>query len=445
MLADILLTILLVLLNAFFVAAEFALVKVRTSQIDLKANQGSSRAKIAQHIHSKLDAYLSASQLGITLASLALGWIGESVVTQLMLSSFEKAGLHLEEATAHKIAIPIAFTLITVMHIVLGEQAPKTYAIRYPLEMTMWVAYPLRVFYLVFRPFIWVLNGLSHVVLRLMGLKKTSEDHDIHSEEELRLLLTESEEGGAIKQSEHELIQNVFEFDDRVVKNIMVPRTKMSALDVEMTPDEMLDAVIVEGYSRMPVFRDTIDNIIGVIYTKDLLKLMKNNMLTKEGIDSIVRPAHFIPANKRVNDLLRELQRLHIQMAIVTTEYGGTSGIVTMEDIMEELVGEIQDEYDEEKPKVEKKSETEYIVNAMVGISDVNEHLPVALPESPHYETVSGLMNYIFGRIPAVNEKKTFGGYEFTILKRFRHSVETVHLLVLDPGFETEESDDDDN
>ncbi|TND02404.1 MAG: hypothetical protein FD123_4077 [Bacteroidetes bacterium] len=438
MLADILLTFFLVLLNAFFVAAEFAIVKVRSSQIELKANQGSSRAKIAQHIHANLDAYLSASQLGITLASLALGWIGESVVFEMMMKAVTFFGASMDAATMHTVSIIVAFTLITVLHIVLGEQAPKSFAIRYPLEMTMAVAYPLRVFYLVFRPFIWMVNGLSKVTLRLLGMKRTAEDQDIHSEEELRMLLTESEEGGAIKQSEHDLIQNVFEFDDRVVKNIMVPRTKITAIDIDLSPQEILDRMIDEGYSRMPVYRDTLDNVIGVIYTKDLLRLMKTFKVDRAAIESVIRPVHFIPANKRVNDLLREFQRLHIQMAVVTTEYGGTAGLVTMEDIIEELVGEIQDEYDEEKPVVEKKSDTEYIVNAMSGISDINDHLPIALPESPHYETVSGLVNFIFGRIPAVNETKEYGGYRITILKRFRHSVESVRMQVLDPNYTTE-------
>jgi len=435
---DIFLTTLLVLLNAFFVAAEFAIVKVRSSQLDLKAKQGSSRAKIAQHIHENLDAYLSASQLGITLASLALGWIGESVVAEMMMKAVHFFGGDLPEATAHKIAIPVAFTLITILHIVLGEQAPKSFAIRYPLETTLLLSYPLRIFYIVFRPFIWFLNGLSNIVLKLLGMNRTAEDQDIHSEEELRLLLTESEEGGAIKQSEHELIQNVFEFDDRIVRNIMVPRTVISALDVDLSPQQMLDKVIDEGYSRMPVYRDSLDNVIGVLYTKDLLKLMKQDKLDKASIEGVLRPAHFIPMSKRVNDLLREFQRLHIQMAIVISEYGGTAGLVTMEDIIEELVGEIRDEYDEEKPVVEKKSETEYIVNALAAINDINEHLPIALPPSQHYETVSGLMNYLFGRIPAVNEKKEFGGYEFTILKRFRHSVESVRMLVLDPNYDPE-------
>ncbi|MCA6364524.1 MAG: HlyC/CorC family transporter [Bacteroidetes bacterium] len=439
---QVLLIILLILLNAFFVAAEFAIVKVRSSQVDLKINQGSARARITRNILDNMDAYLSASQLGITVASLVLGWVGEPVFTALMLKLLDVMHIHLDHAIVQKIAIVAGIALITILHMVLGEQVPKTFGIRHPLETSLLLSYPLRLFYVVFRPFIWLINGITRITLRLFGLRASGEHDDVHSEEELRMLLTESEEGGAIKQSEHELIQNVFEFDDRVVRSILVPRTKMAAIDLDSTPQEILDQVIEDGYSRLPVYRDSLDNISGILYTKDLLRLVKNGTLTREAIESVIRPAHFIPQTKQVNALLREFQTLHIQIAIVTNEFGGIAGMVTMEDIIEELVGEIQDEYDEEKPPVEKKSDTEFIVSAMVTLSDVNEVLPVALPESPHYESVSGLLNYIFGRIPAVNEIKEFGGYRFTVLKRFRHSVESVKMEVLDPGYNPDDENE---
>lgn len=429
MLIDALFTLLLVVLNGFFVAAEFAIVKVRHSQIDLKASQGNSIARISKHILDHLDAYLSASQLGITLASLGLGWIGERVVAQLVEKTMWQFGYQADELTLHSIAVPIAFGLITVLHIVLGEQVPKTAAIRNPLKTTLLVSVPLRVFYVVLSPFIWVLNGLSNLTLKLFGLAH-ADHNDIHTEEELRMILTESEEGGAIKSSEHELIQNVFEFDDRLVKQIYVPRTRVVAIDIDDDPEVIIAKVIEEGYSRMPVFKDTIDNVVGIIHSKDLIRHIHTKMPVD--IKSLLRPAYFIPLSKRVNELLRELQRQHIQMAIVTNEFGGTEGIVTMEDIIEELVGEIQDEYDEEKPAVEKKSETEYIVNATSSISDINDLLPIALEESQEYETVSGLVNKLFDGIPAVNEKKEFGGYRITIVKRFKHSVEEVKLEVID-------------
>lgn len=427
MIFDILLTLFLVFLNGFFVAAEFAIVKVRSAQVELKANKGSSSAKIAQNILGHLDGYLSATQLGITLASLGLGWVGESIVSEIIINIFSAVGYELNPESAHKIALPFAFAVITVLHIVFGELAPKSIAIRHPLETTLAVSFLMRTFYYVFRPFIWVLNGMANLILRAIGIKPIH-GHDIHTEEELRIILTESEEGGAIKHSEHELIQNVFEFDNRIVKQIYVPRTRIAAIDIELTKDEIIDKVIEEGYSRMPVFKDSLDNIVGIVYTKDILRLIKSSSFTD--ISDILRPPYYVPMNKRINELLRELQMQHIQIAVVTNEFGGTAGIVTMEDIIEELVGEIQDEYDEEKPVVEKKSEDEFIVNALSSINDINDLLPYPLPESPHYDTVSGFMNYIFGRIPSVDEKKVFEKYEFTILKRFKHSVESVKLVV---------------
>ncbi|MBK8415729.1 MAG: HlyC/CorC family transporter [Bacteroidetes bacterium] len=434
---DLFITFLLLFLNGFFVAAEFAIVKVRAAQVDLKASTGSRVGSVAKHIVDHLDAYLSANQLGITMTSLALGWFREEVFSEIIIHLFSFFGLNLDPASAHRAAFPAAFGLLTVLHIVLGELAPKTIAIRYPLRTTMAISLPLRLFYLIFAPLIWLLNNMANLLLRTIGIKPTI-GHEIHTEEELRLILTESEEGGAIKQSEHELIQNVFEFDDRVVRQILVPRTKISAIDIDATNDEILNLVIDEQFSRFPVYKDNLDNIIGIIHTRDLLKLLRNNNFS--GITAIIRPAYFVPLTKRINELLRELQTQHIQMAIITNEFGGTAGIVTMEDIIEELVGEIQDEYDEEKPSVEKKNEQEFVVNAQTSIGDVNDLLPIALPEGPEYDTISGLMNYIFGRIPAVNEKRIFGGYEFTILKRFKHSVETVHMKVVE---ETREETED--
>lgn len=433
---DLFLTIVLLFLNGFFVAAEFAIVKVRSAQVDLRASKGSRVARVAKHIVEHLDAYLSANQLGITMTSLALGWFGERIFSEIILSVFALAGVNLDPATAHKVAFPFAFGLLTVLHIVLGELAPKSIAIRHPLSTTMAISLPLRAFYLIFSPLIWVLNNMANLLLRIVGIKPVI-NQDIHTEEELRLLLTESEEGGAIQQSEHELIQNVFEFDDRVVRQILVPRGKVSGIDVESDNETILNKIIEDQYSRYPVFKDSLDNIIGIIHTRDLLKLLRSGKF--RSISDIMRPAYFIPETKRINELLRELQKMHIQMAVVTNEFGETAGIVTMEDIIEELVGEIQDEYDEEKPPVEKKSETEFIVMAQTSIGDVNEMLPVMIPESPEYDTISGLMNYIFGRIPAINEKRVFAGYEFTVLKRFKHSVETVMLRVVEENSVNEE------
>lgn len=429
MISDLFLTLLLVLFNGFFVAAEFALVKVRHSQLDLKIQQGSSRAKLAKSLLENLDSYLSASQLGITLASLALGWVGEEIFADLVRRVFLSFGLDAASFAVHSISIPLAFVLLTFIHISLGEQIPKMIGIKFSMQTTLLFSWPLRIFYLVCSPFIWTLNKFSNVILRIFGITSFG-DEEVHTEEELRLILTESEEGGAIKPSENELIQNVFDFDDRIVKQIMVPTKRISAIDVEMGRNEVSKKVIDEGFSRLPVYLGDIDNIIGIVHSKDLLKSMIENKY--HSIRNIMRPVFFVPESMKINDLLRDFQRHHTQMAIVTNEFGSTAGLVTMEDIIEELVGEIQDEHDEEKPNVEKVNERIYIVNAQATVSDANESLPIALPESPVYETVSGYVNNLFGRIPAVNDKRQADGYEIVILRRHRHSVDSIRLTVLE-------------
>jgi CBS domain containing-hemolysin-like protein len=281
----------------------------------------------------------------------------------------------------------------------------------------------------VFGPFIWLLHKISNSLLRLIGIRPNSDD-DVHTEEELRMILTESEEGGAIKPGEHELIQNVFDFDDRLVKQIMIPEGRISAINVESGKDKITRQVIEEGYSRLPVYLGDIDNVIGILHSKDLLKAAMEGRFSST--KDIMRPVHYVPESMKVMDLLRDFQKLHIGMAIVTNEHGATAGLVTMEDIIEEIVGEIQDEHDEEKPIVEKKSESVFIVKAQSSIVDVNESLPVVIVIDPHYETVSGWVNFLFGRIPAVNEKKNSGGYEITILSRKKQMIDSIRLRVLD-------------
>ncbi|WP_280638274.1 hemolysin family protein [Hymenobacter sp. 5317J-9] len=423
----ILFTVLLVLLNGFFVAAEFALVKVRASQIDLRAQEGNRLAKLSQSMLHNLEAYLSATQLGITLASLGLGWIGESVVAEVLLAVIHQFGWVIAPETVHTIALFASFATITVLHIVIGEQAPKVLAIQKSEATTLAIAAPLRFFYVITYPAIWLLNKLSNGLLGLFGVKATH-GHDIHTAEELRFLIDQGKETGEIQHSEHELIENVFQFNDRMVKQIMVPRTKLSALDVNAPADQILDTIFNEGYSRLPVYEGNIDNIVGVLNVKDLLPIIRRG----EPIDlaRIMRAPYFVPETKKINRLLRQFQRKHIVMAIVSDEFGGVSGIVTIEDIMEELVGEIQDEYDNEVPVVEKVAEDEYRVNPATPISDANEYLPFPLPEGEDYETVGGLLNVIYGSIPEVGDVAVLDPYEFRVLQRSRRAVELVQLRV---------------
>ncbi len=429
MVSGLLITFLLILINGFFVAAEFALVKVRASQLDVKVQKGSKRAITAKGLLEKLDAYLSATQLGITLASLALGAVGEEVISEIVIAFFTKTGLVANTITVHSISLPIALALLTFFHVTLGEQIPKMIGIKYCLQAAMFVALPMRFFYVVCSPFIWLLNKTSNFALNILGVTKVGEE-DFHSEEELRLILTESEEGGAIKPSENELIQNVFDFDDRIVKQIMVPKNRVVALDVEIGKNEISKKIIEEGFSRFPLYLGDLDNVIGIVHSKDLLKALVDNKFRT--LKDIMRPVHYVPESMKINELLRDFQKHHIQMAIVTNEFGSLAGLITMEDIIEELVGEIQDEHDEEKPNVEKKSDIEFIVNAQAPVTDVNQVLPLALPENPQYETISGYINYIFGRIPAVNDKRKSDGYDITILKRTGQSVDFVRFKVIE-------------
>lgn len=423
------LTIFLVLLNGFFVAAEFAIVRVRGSQIEIQAKAGSRMAKVARGIMHNLDGYLAATQLGITIASLGLGWAGEEVVTTLMLNLFKAFGVVITSELVINISHVVAFITITILHIVFGELAPKTLAIQRSVRTAMTVSYPLRFFFVVFRPAIWLLNTFANFILSLFGVNAVHGDESHHSSEELQYLLEQGKESGALDSNEHELIKNVFDFNERVVKNIMVPRTKISGIDISATPDELLDCLITEGYSRMPVYDDTVDKIVGIIHAKDILHLIARK--TDFELKDIIRKPYFIPETKKINDLMAELQLKRIQIAIVLDEFGGTAGMVTLEDIVEELVGEIQDEYDEEIPIVDKVNDREFIVSAVASIYDVNEELPHDLPEDGDFDTVSGWVSEIFGKIPEVGEQHEANGYNVTVLKKSDQNVESVKLELL--------------
>ncbi len=434
---DIFWTLFLVAANGFFVAAEFAIVKVRSSQIELQAKTGSRVAHLAKHITTHLDGYLAATQLGITLSSLGLGWVGEEVMTELVSVIFGWFNVDLSGPVMRNVGLVLAFSIITVLHIVFGELAPKSLAIQRPVGTTMSVALPLRLFYIVFRPIIWVLNGFANFLLRLAGLRvNPGEGH--HSSEELQYLLDQGRESGALNLAEHELIKNVFDFNERIVKNIMVPRTKISAVEISCPPDELIDKVTREGYSRIPIYHDNIDQIIGIIHTKDLLPILaKGKELV---LKPIIRKPFFIPETKKINDLMAEFQQRRLQIAIVLDEFGGTAGMVTLEDIVEELVGEIQDEYDEETPVVEQLSETEYMVDASANIHDINEFLPYDLDESTDYDTLAGLVSDLFDKIPDVGETKTHKGYNFIVMKKTQQNIEFVKLEVV-PEDDDEDED----
>lgn len=427
MLFDIFLTIFLVLLNGFFVAAEFAIVKVRVSQIQVRT-QGSVLARVAESVVVNLDSYLAATQLGITLASLGLGWIGEPVVGAIIQKIMGWMGMHPDPELAHKISLPIAFAVITVLHIVFGELAPKSLAIRFPTNTTLWVAWPLKAFYFIFRPFIWLLNGLANVLLKLIGIQPVPHA-EIHSEEELKMIISESAEGGAIQASERELIQNVFNFDDRLVKQIYTPRTQIVGMEADTPLQDAIAFAMKEGYSRYPVYEDSLDQIVGFVVAKDLLAAGMEHQ--NKTLRDLMRPVLYVHLNKKVVQLLRQFQKERRQIAVVTNEFGGTVGLVTMEDIIEELVGEIQDEHDQETPAVVKTGEKTWRIIAQTNLDKINEALPVHFPLDDDYETLAGLLLKNSDRIPVEGDVIQAGGYEVKILKMFKTSPEEVEATLL--------------
>ena len=425
---DIFITFLLVFFNGFFVAAEFAIVKVRSSQLELKAKEGNHVAILSRHIVSHLDGYLAATQLGITLASLGLGWIGEPVVSKIIINIMDLVGFDANPELAHQIALPVAFVFITILHIVFGELAPKSLAIQRSEKTTLFIAYPLQFFFIVFRPFIWILNGIANFILKGIGITAVH-GSDIHSSEELKYLVQEGQKSGEIKDAEYKIIKNAFEFSEQTAKQVMVPRTQIFAIDVNNFSDSTIEKIIEESYSRIPCYDENLDNIVGVVYLKDILIAAR-----KKGpfnIRDIVRDMHVVPETKSIGPLLNEFQIKRQQMALVVNEYGGTEGIITMEDILEELVGEIQDEYDNEIPFVEKVGENTYNVLASASLDDINELLPHHIEKDKQYETLAGYLILKFGKIPAVKEKITIDNYSFSIIKRNKSSIVLVQLVYL--------------
>lgn len=435
-LIPVLVTLFFVFLNGFFVAAEFAIVKVRSSQLELKAQAGSRAAILSKHIVTHLDAYLAATQLGITIASLALGWIGEPVVSKLIKEFIGLFNIEITPAALSTISLFTAFAIITILHIVLGELAPKSLAIQRSEQTTLAIAYPLHAFYWICRPFIWLLNGVANMVIKAVGLHVVSEQ-EVYSSDELRYLVDQAKENGAADSTEFDIIQNAFDFSERTARQVMVPRTQMVAIDLNDYNEETLDFVIEEGYSRIPCYEDKIDKVIGVAHLKDILKKMR----VSEGvvdIRSIMRPVAFTPETKRIGQLLKEFQLKHQQIAIVTNEYGGVEGLITMEDILEELVGEIQDESDNEVPFVQEAGEGLFSVVATAAISDVNHGLPHAIDKEKQYDTLAGYLIDKFGRIPNVGDSLVAEEYEFTVMKRTGTGIAVVQMKDLVKTEETE-------
>ena len=443
-LVKILIALFLVLLNGFFVAAEFSIVKVRYSQIQLKAAEGNSMAKQAEDIIKNLDAYLSATQLGITLASLALGWVGESALHHIIEDIFIRMGMVVDNATVTTVSLVLSFLIITVMHIVFGELVPKSIAIRKSESTTLIIAAPLKLFYNIFRPFIWLMNGISNAFLRLIKIHPVSE-HEIHSTEELQLLVKQSADSGAIEEENYEIIKNAFDFTDHTAKQVMVPRQNILSIDIDEPIEDIINTIMESGYSRVPVYENSIDNIIGIFYVKEIIReyIQRKGNLTHDDLRDKMREAFFVVGSKKISDLLKTFQLKKQHLAIVIDEFGGTEGIITLEDILEELVGEIQDDEDEEANVVDQVSENTYWVQATQPLDEINEHLPKGFPlsEEGEFNTLAGYILHDLADIPEENQEFSLNGYECKILKMNNKSVEVVELIYTEPSTENADNE----
>lgn len=412
-LAWLLAALLLIVLNGFFVAAEFAIVRVRATRIEQLAAEGNARARVVKRVLEDLDGHLSAVQLGITLASLALGWIGEPALAHLMERPFRLlarwAPVLDTPAAVHTAAVAVAFAIITMLHIVLGELAPKSLAIIKTERMTLLTGPLLHRFYWLFRPAIRLLNGMSGLLLRAVGITAPELHEVAHTDEELRMLVSASAKGGYLDEAEREMLDNVFDFSERVAREIMVPRNDMVCLYVEDPIEQSLKVAKEEGHTRFPLCFEEKDNVLGLIHIKDLFA--KQGECTD--LRQIMRPIMMVPENISVSKLLKEFQRQRAQMAILVDEYGGTAGLVTIEDVLEELVGEIRDEFDEpEEPEVEKVAPDTYEVDGALLLEEATEQFGLELPEEePDVDTVGGYVFTMLGRQPEPGDRVELGQF----------------------------------
>ncbi|MDQ3200317.1 MAG: hemolysin family protein [Verrucomicrobiota bacterium] len=414
----------LVFLNGFFVAAEFALVKIRMSQLEALADEGNTRAARAQTVAGDLDAYLSACQLGITLASLGLGWVGEPFLAQMLQPAFVLVGIS-SPTVITTVSFLLAFSVITFLHIVLGEQAPKILAIRKPLPATLIVSGPLRLFYLIFKPAIWFLNASSNWVLKhVLRTAPVKEGELAHSEEELRLILDESEKSDEVSSIGRDILVNALDMRRRVVRDIMTPRGDVIYLDTEQTFDENVQKALESRHTRFPLCRGHLDNAIGLIHIKELVPMMRD---PAPDLMKIKRELIPVPEMMSLEKLLNLFLVRHAHLAVVVDEYGGTVGMVTMENILEELVGDIQDEFDAEKAEFRQISDDEFVVDGGLGLYELRDLADIEL-ENSDVSTVGGYVTHLLGHLPKQGEQVPIEDYIVTVSQTDGRRVGQLHF-----------------
>jgi CBS domain containing-hemolysin-like protein len=404
----------LILLNAFFVAAEYGLVTARRTRIIELHHQGNRRARDVLRITSDPPRFIAAMQLGVTLTSLAIGALGETALANAF-----------EPWLASFLAIALAYLLLTFVHVVLGELVPKGIALGHSEGTALAVAAPVRAFFTMFAPLVWVLMRSTEFVLKTFGLEPPGAEVDAMSEAELRMLLTRSTEQGEIEQEERGMIEKVFDFADKDAADVMVPRPEVVAISISLPPEEALAAVIDSPYTRYPVFRETLDDVVGILHVRDLFSAMYTKGLAEVRVEELLRPAHIVPETKDLASLLHEFRRTSTHFAIVVDEYGGMAGILTLEDLLEEIVGEIEDEFDIAEVQIEQIDEDTYRIPGMFPIDEFNERFGTALPEED-FHTVGGYVFGQLGRAPEPGDDVSWNGVRFDVLEVEGNRIEKI-------------------
>ncbi len=416
----------LVAANAFFVAAEFSLVASRRVRIEAMVRQGDRKAKLARKAIQSLDKYISGTQLGITVASLGLGWIGEPALASGFEMFFGALPSPLNIIATHTVASIVAFLAITFLHIVLGELAPKALALLHPEETSRWVAGPLIGFTTATNPFIWVLNGTANALLRMFGARPPSEAERVHQPEEIVLLVKQTRESGRLEEHDVRLIEGVFEFTEKTARDVMTPRVDVVGLPADISIQQSLEAIAQSGRSRYPVYEGSLDDIIGIVHVKQILADLQEK--GDEPVSTITREPLFVPGSREVEDVLADLKHRKMQMAVVLDEFGGTAGVVTMEDLLEEIVGEIYDEYDEAEPPPAAKG-GEAMLPGEMHIEDVNEKFGLSI-SGENYQTIGGFVFGELGRLPSAGDRVTVKNAMFEVIAMDGRRVADLKLIL---------------
>lgn len=415
---NLLIVALLLFANAFFVATEFALVSVRKTRLAQLSKEGNKLAKIALDSINHLDRSIAAVQLGITIASIGLGWVGEAALVKLIQPIFNFLPDSMQAVATHSLAVSIAFALITFMHVVIGELMPKSIAIQHPETTALVVAKPMSFITKIFTPFIFLLNGFGNWLLSLMKIPPAHVGHLVHTVEELDMIIDESHKEGVLNDTEKDILQNVFKFSDIMAKQVMVPRPDVVSIPIDISQEELKKLTIENQYTRYPVYEEDLDKVVGILHLKDLYTLIIEG---KEIIlKDILRPAILVPETLTIDKLVHEFKTKRAQMALVIDEFGGVSGLVTLEDVLEEIVGEVQDEFDEEEANIRQIYENEYIANAMMRIDEFNDYFQLEAQnevEDEDIETIGGLVIKNLGHIAKEGDCCTIDGFTFKVIE----------------------------